>query len=102
MPCKRHPLMRRTDFCFSYSCYDPHFDRLYTQLEEAGGPCISHTFDHTTERLGLFSGLEIRAADGDCNEAELQMVIWMAASLRKKMELACLASRAVNLPSDDI
>lgn len=32
--------------------------------------------------------MEVKPENGDLKEAELQMSIWMAASLRKKMELA--------------
>jgi hypothetical protein len=49
---------------------------------------ISHTTDNFTSRTVLFSGIEVKPENGDQKEAELQMGIWMAAGLRKKMELA--------------
>lgn len=49
---------------------------------------VSHTTDNFTSRTVLFSGIEVKPENGDQKEAELQMGIWMAASLRKKMELA--------------
>lgn len=49
---------------------------------------VSHTTDNFTSRVALYSGFEIKPENGDQKEAELQMGIWMAASLRKKAELA--------------
>lgn len=49
---------------------------------------VSHTTDNFTSRTLLYSGIEVKPENGDQKEAELQMGIWMAASLRKKMELA--------------
>ena len=48
----------------------------------------SDTLDTFTKRTALFSGFEVKPASGDHTEAELQMSIWIAASLRKKQELA--------------
>ncbi|KAF5843981.1 hypothetical protein GGP41_003160 [Bipolaris sorokiniana] len=89
-PSRRVALTRKTDFCFSYSCFDPRFAELYTQLA-AKTSVVSHTSDNCTQRLALFSGIEVKPENGDLKEAELQISIWMAASLRKKMELARLA-----------
>ena len=96
--------MRKTDFCFSYSYFDPHFTELYTQLAAAKAPVVSHTSDNCTQRLGLFSGIEVKPENGDLKEAELQITIWMAASLRKKMELGRLAFPMSDLPPtpDDV
>ena len=88
---RRVALTRKTDFCFSYSCFDSQFAELYTQLAAAQTPVVSHTLDNCTQRLALFSGIEVKPENGDLKEAELQVSIWMAASLRKKMELARLA-----------
>lgn len=49
---------------------------------------VSHTTDNFTSRTLLFSGIKVKPENGDLKEAELQMGIWVAASLRKKMELA--------------
>ncbi|RMZ71957.1 ribonuclease h [Pyrenophora seminiperda CCB06] len=87
-PSKERHLFRKTDFCFSYSYLDQHFRALYKQLEGASAIDVSHTMDNFTSRAVLFSGIEVKPENGDRNEAELQMGIWMAASLRKKMELA--------------
>ncbi|CAN9171321.1 unnamed protein product [Alternaria alternata] len=97
-PNRRVALTRKTDFCFSYSCFDPQFAGLYTQLA-AKTPVVSHTSDNCTQRLALFSGIEVKPENGDPKEAELQISIWMAASLRKKMELARLAFPTSDLPS---
>jgi hypothetical protein len=96
-PNRRVALTRKTDFCFSYSCFDPQFAGLYTQLA-AKTPVVSHTSDNCTQRLALFSGIEVKPENGDPKEAELQISIWMAASLRKKMELARLAFPTSDLP----
>lgn len=85
--CKERHLFRKTDFCFSYSYLDPQFHALYNQLEETDKVHVSHTTDSFTSRAFLFSGIEVKPENGDQKEAELQMGIWMAASLRKKMEL---------------
>jgi hypothetical protein len=65
----------------------------------------SHTTDNFTARSVLFSGIKVKPENGDQKEAELQMSIWMAASLRKKMELARKAfpetgTSATNTTSD--
>lgn len=52
---------------------------------------VGHTMDAFTKRCALFSGFEIKPASGDQTEAELQISIWSAASIRKKQELAHLA-----------
>jgi hypothetical protein len=44
--------------------------------------------DAFTRTTALFSGVEVKPASGDQTEAEYQLSIWMAASLRKKMQLA--------------
>ncbi|KAL5400640.1 hypothetical protein PMIN03_012207 [Paraphaeosphaeria minitans] len=49
---------------------------------------ISLTTDNFTSHVALYSGFEIKPENCDQKEAELQMGIWMAASLRKKAELA--------------
>ncbi|KAF2254344.1 hypothetical protein BU26DRAFT_136771 [Trematosphaeria pertusa] len=92
VPTKERHLFRKTDFCFSYSYLDLHFRRLYNWLEEANAIHVSHTTDNFTSRAFLFSGIEVKPENGNQKEAELQMGIWMAASLRKKMELARRAS----------
>lgn len=57
-------------------------------MEKANAIRLSHTTDNFTSRTVLFSGIEVKFDNGNQNEAELQISIWMAASLRKKMELA--------------
>jgi hypothetical protein len=88
MPSKERHLFRKTDFCFSYSYLDPHFHTLYKRLEKSSAMHVSHTTDNFISRTLLFSGIEVKPENGDLKEAELQMGIWVAASLRKKMELA--------------
>jgi hypothetical protein len=56
---------------------------------------VGHTMDAFTKRTALFSGFEIKPASGDQTEAELQISIWSAASVRKKQELATLAQLSV-------
>ncbi|RMD39683.1 hypothetical protein DV735_g5444, partial [Chaetothyriales sp. CBS 134920] len=89
-PSKERHLIRKTDFCFSYS--------YHIRLEET---TLSHTTDNFTSRAVLFSGIEVKPENGDHREAELQMGIWMAASLRKKMELASRAFPSESEPGHD-
>ncbi|KAL5372585.1 hypothetical protein DPSP01_013384 [Paraphaeosphaeria sporulosa] len=89
LPCLAgRPVVRKTDFSFSYSCLDPSLSTLYKRLEEVNAMPVSHTTDNFTSRVLLYSGFEIKPENGDQKEAELQMGIWMAANLRKKTELA--------------
>ena len=64
---------------------------IYKRLGAANSSEIGHTLDTFTKRTALFSGFEVKAASGASTEAELQMSIWIAASLRKKQELAEIA-----------
>ncbi|KAF2468393.1 uncharacterized protein BDR25DRAFT_344352 [Lindgomyces ingoldianus] len=89
-PTRMKTLYRKTDFCFSTSRLDPAFASLYDHLERTY-PEVSHTTDNFTSRVALFSGIEVKPENGDHKEAELQMGIWMAGSLRKKASLATQA-----------
>lgn len=62
---------------------------------------VSHTTDNFTSRVLLYSGFEIKPENGDQKEAELQMGIWMAASLRKKTGLAKKAALETALSQSD-
>ncbi|KAF1968775.1 hypothetical protein BU23DRAFT_540797 [Bimuria novae-zelandiae CBS 107.79] len=101
-PTKERPLFRKTDFCFSYSYLDPHFRAFYDQLDKVQSTHASHTTDNFTARSILFSGIEVKPENGDQKEAELQMSIWMAASLRKKMELVRKAFPTTSVSETDI
>ncbi|KAF1351454.1 hypothetical protein EJ07DRAFT_159381 [Lizonia empirigonia] len=57
---------------------------------------VSHTTDTFIKRTALFSGFEIKPASGVQTEAELQISIWSAASIRKKQELVRYAKLALN------
>jgi hypothetical protein len=88
-PDKLAPVERKTDFVFSYSHLpSPGFESLYDRLRAANNVEVGHTTDTFTKRTALFSGIEVKPMSGDKAEAELQISIWMAASLRKKAELA--------------
>jgi hypothetical protein len=88
-PDKLAPIERKTDFVFSYSHLpSPGFESLYDRLKAANNAEVGHTTDTFTKRTVLFSGIKVKSTSGDKAEAELQMSIWMAASLRKKAELA--------------
>ncbi|KAL9114567.1 MAG: hypothetical protein Q9187_007449 [Circinaria calcarea] len=90
-PTRRKPIGRKTNFALSYSHRDSNFSALYKRLDAANIREIGHTLDAFTKRTALFSGFEVKPASGDHTEAELQMSIWIAASLRKKQELAKIA-----------
>ncbi|KAF2680726.1 hypothetical protein K458DRAFT_392398 [Lentithecium fluviatile CBS 122367] len=85
---RRKPMDRKTDFVLSYSHRHPDISALYKRLDAVNRREIGHTLDTFTKRTALFSGFEVKPASGDYTEAELQMSIWIAASLRKKQELA--------------
>jgi hypothetical protein len=88
-PNKLAPIERKTDFVFSYSHLpSPGFESLYDRLRSANNAEVGHTTDAFTKRTALFSGIEVKPTSGDKAEAELQMSIWIAASLRKKADLA--------------
>ena len=88
-PDKLPPVECKTDFVFSYSHLpSPGFESLYDRLRAANNAEVGHTTDTFTKRTALFSGIEVKPTSGDKAEAELQISIWMAASLRKKAELA--------------
>ena len=88
---RRKTIDRKTDYVLSYSHRDPHILALYRRLDMANCQEIGHTLDAFTKRTALFSGFEIKPAFGNRTEAELQISVWAAASLRKKQELARIA-----------
>ncbi|KAI1529753.1 hypothetical protein PtrSN002B_011094 [Pyrenophora tritici-repentis] len=85
---RRKHMDRKTDYVLSYSHRHPDISALYKRLDAVNNREIGHTIDAFTKRTALFSGFEVKPASGDHTEAELQMSIWIAASLRKKQELA--------------
>jgi hypothetical protein len=93
---KLAPVERKTDSAFSYSHLpSPGFKTLYDRLRSANNAELGHTTDTFTKRTALFSSIKVKPTPGDKAEAKLQIFIWMAASLRKKAELAkCVAFRA--------
>jgi len=66
----------------------PGFESLYDRLRAANNAEVGRNTDTFTKRTALFSGIEAKPTSGDKAEADLQISIWMAASLRKKEELA--------------
>ncbi|KAF2623921.1 hypothetical protein BU25DRAFT_477519 [Macroventuria anomochaeta] len=82
-------LDRKADFTLSFSHMPaPGFEDLYSRLRAADSPVVSHMVDAFTKTTALFSCVEVKSASGDHTEAEYQLSIWMAASLRKKIQLA--------------
>ncbi|KAF2728471.1 hypothetical protein EJ04DRAFT_97312 [Polyplosphaeria fusca] len=79
---------RKTDYTLSYSHRDADVSSLYTRLAATYDDDVSHVMNASTKRTAVFSGLEIKASYGNHTEVEMQMSIWIAASLRKKMKLA--------------
>lgn len=94
-PSKPIPVFRKTDFCLSYSHLHPLYASRYRTLRHAPS---SHTTDTYTKAAALFTGIEVKSPSGNLQEAQLQMSIWMAASLRKKAELAWSAFATGALP----
>jgi hypothetical protein len=66
----------------------PDFEDLYNRLRDTGNSVISHIADAFSRTTALFSCVEVKPASGDHTEAEYQLGVWMASSLRKKMQLA--------------
>ncbi|KAH8721510.1 hypothetical protein GQ44DRAFT_361250 [Phaeosphaeriaceae sp. PMI808] len=83
-------LDRKADFAFSYSHESSDLAHLYERLLPRSS-AVSHMSDAFTKTTALFSGIEVKPADGSKSEAEYQISIFMAASLRKKAELARMA-----------
>jgi hypothetical protein len=98
-PTRRKPIDRKTDYVLSYSHRDPDISALYKSLDDANNRYIGHTADTFTKRTALFSGFEIKPASGNHTEAELQMSIWIAASLCKKQELSRSAQVSFDPPA---
>jgi hypothetical protein len=83
-------LDRKADFALSYSHEASDLSDLYARLLPRIS-AVSHVSDAFTKTTALFSGIEVKPADGDKSEAEYQISIFMGASLRKKAELARMA-----------
>jgi hypothetical protein len=82
-------LDRKANLALSFSHMpSPGFEDLYSRLRAAGNPIVSHMADAFTKTTALFSCVQVGPASGDRTEAEYQLSIWMAASLRMKMQLA--------------
>ncbi|KAF2865908.1 hypothetical protein BDV95DRAFT_612151 [Massariosphaeria phaeospora] len=96
---KPTPIFRKTDFYLSYSHLHPTYASLYKTLRHAP---ISHTTDTYTEAAALFTGIEVKSPSGNLQEAQLQMSIWMAASMRKKADLAWSAFVTGALPHQPV
>jgi hypothetical protein len=95
-PTRRRSIDRKIDYVFSYSHRDPAISALYKKLDAVSNREISHTLDAFTERVALFSSIEVKSASGDYTEAELQMSVGISASLHKKEELAQIAQISVS------
>ncbi|KAF2015111.1 hypothetical protein BU24DRAFT_493574 [Aaosphaeria arxii CBS 175.79] len=83
---------RNVDYALSYSHHSkPGYLGLYNVLNGRGKGKVGPTTDKFTKTTAVFSGIEVKSAGGNPNQARLQIGIWIAASLRKKQELANLA-----------
>ncbi|KZF19849.1 hypothetical protein L228DRAFT_250275 [Xylona heveae TC161] len=83
---------KKTDYAFFFSPRDPEVSGLYQKLSIGGrGMQISHTTDAFSKRVTLFSGIEVKAADGRKYEALAQLAKWLAASLEMNRKLGILA-----------
>ena len=67
--------------------------RQITQLRTARPPITLYPL-----AAALFAGIEVKSPSGNLQEAQLQMSIWMAASIHKKAELAWSAFATDALP----
>ena len=62
-------LDQKADLTFSYSHEDDDLAALYTRLQPQNST-VSHMLDAFTKITALFSGIEVKPADGDKSEAE--------------------------------
>jgi hypothetical protein len=82
-------LDHKADYTFSFSHEQlPGLVEMHQGLKATGNTVISHLTDAFAKKCALYSCVEVKPADGDETEAEYQLSIWMAASLRKKQQLA--------------
>ncbi|KAF2105499.1 hypothetical protein BDV96DRAFT_373268 [Lophiotrema nucula] len=81
-------ISRKADFTLSYSDKTPTFRTLYAGIREQGYAEVSHMTDAYTQETPLFTAIEVKASDGIKPQGQYQLSVWLAASLRKKAELA--------------
>ncbi|KAF2015387.1 hypothetical protein BU24DRAFT_176843 [Aaosphaeria arxii CBS 175.79] len=82
---------RRADYALAYSHRSPRYSDLYVRLKAAKQSEVGPTLAQWTRQSAVFSGFEVKSPLGTQHEAEQQISIWIAASLRKKQELASIA-----------
>ena len=93
---------RKTDYALSYSHKDLPTSELYENLGRNGvRDRLGHTSDSFTKRTVLFSGIEVKPSDGGHAQAELQLSVWLAASLRNKARLVETAGRFAGTPVEE-
>ncbi|KAK3216149.1 hypothetical protein GRF29_8g2368657 [Pseudopithomyces chartarum] len=85
---KNYRVQKKADYAFSFHHNAPQISDLYDQLYLEGlGDRISHTTDANTNRLALFSGIDVKQENGGKNEALAQLAIWLAAGLESVRRL---------------
>jgi hypothetical protein len=90
-PSERLPkprLVRKADFTLSYSDKTATFRTLYNGLRDRNFDEVSHMTDAYTNKTPVFTAIEVKPSNGKKSEAQYQLSIWLAASLRKKAEMA--------------
>lgn len=63
---------------------------------------LGHTTDSFTKRTVLYSGIEVKPSDGGHAQAELQLSVWLAASLRNKARLVETAERYAGITVEEV
>jgi hypothetical protein len=86
---KARLLDRKADFTLSFSHMpSPGFEDLYSRLRTANRPVVSHITNAFTKTTALFSCIEVKPASSDQTEAEYQVSVFIAASMRQKKQLS--------------
>ncbi|KAJ9654636.1 hypothetical protein H2201_008968 [Coniosporium apollinis] len=69
--------------------YHPSLESIHTRLNWKKGsgvprPMLGHTTDAYTKLVPSFSGIEVKKPGGDQSEAQLQLALWLSASIRNR------------------
>ncbi|XTI90152.1 hypothetical protein V2W45_1470205 [Cenococcum geophilum] len=82
------------DFEFLSRATDADYTLFYSH--DHGNKCVSYMTDAFTKTTAVFSGIEVEPSDGDKLEAEYQLSIWMAASLREAVRILEFGNAAMS------
>lgn len=78
------PITEKADYAWFFSDTHEQIAPFYAQLKEF---TLSHMNNVMSKRLAVFCGVEVKQPSADIQEGLTQLVIWLAAGLRKTWEL---------------